>query len=108
MPELHNYLTAFGLTDGTVIAGYRLHLHDAYEETVVRYREYRYHGVLDFYPGTDANIQSLYDYFTHLINLTIQIYGKRDPYDCTLSINTITIDPHTAVVRMILLGAAHK
>lgn len=108
MPELYKYLSAFGLVDQSIIAGYQLHLYNASEEPIVRYHSYKYRGTLDFQPTVNANRQQLFDHFTMLINKHLEVYGQRYPYDCTLTITSIIIDPHTGLVRMVMEGHSQR
>lgn len=108
MPELYKYLSAFGLVDQAIISGYQLHLNNPQEVTIARNHEYRYTGMLDFYPTASANQEQLFAHFTNLINQHLEVYGIRYPYDCTLNITSITIDPTSRIIRMVMEGHSQR
>jgi hypothetical protein len=108
MPELYDYLAAYGLAEGTIIAGYQLHLINPEEHTVRRWKEYSYSGELDFMPLANADRNALYAHMHMLTGQRKVVYGTRDPYDCTFGISNIYYDDSNGLVRMILDGHAVK
>jgi hypothetical protein len=108
VPDISDYLAAFGLTSGTIITGYQLQVFNAIEHSIRRYKEYGYSGELEFRPLAGANFQKLHQHFTSLINQTKEIRGSWDLYTCTLAITDIKQGPSTGDVLMILNGHALK
>ena len=108
MPELYKFLAAFGLVNQAIINGYQLHVYDEKEITVSRYHEYHYSATLDLQPTSTANQDQLFSHFTDLINKSLVVYGTRDPYDCTMSITSIVIDPRDGNIQMTMKGRSVK
>lgn len=88
MPDPDVFLEAFGLSEGTEIAGYRIIHVDAIHHSVVRWKEYSYHFVLTFEAeGRGARQSTLESELRRIARQKLRVKATRNYYECTLDPN---------------------
>lgn len=84
MPDALEFLTGFGLIQGSQFDGYILSYAHSTHETVKRYQEYRYNITLKFSNLGLGMYEDLFQIVNHIISKQHIIYGVRNPYRCII------------------------
>lgn len=87
MPKPDEFLVGFDLVKDSVYADYKLKKILISHDTVKKYHEYRYSIKLIFvkmYEDSSAN--TLYKELDVALSNTVVIYGRRNPYLCSVDI----------------------
>jgi len=100
MPKVPQYLTGFGLQQGSTMAGYVLDKIQIEHDEMVRYREYQYPTTLTWRkqdPG--ANYNQFKQQLTNYLGLMKVIYTSYgNPYDCNFGTLNFTDNGTTVTV----------
>lgn len=90
MPSVEQFLTAFGLVRGSSIDGYTIISATGTEESISRYREYRYNFTLELASVGYSNIENLLAAFKNITSRVLSVMAVRNYYNC--SIEPVTKD----------------